>query len=204
MSGFILWFIILFIICLYQLFWDSLMDTIDEIIEKINKNKDKKFLRKRFPNTYLFFENMDLFIQRINKNENLTIQKNEIFEAMLSIFNSGIYYVPNDKAITKLLYMAIIDDVKKYSNFYSKTNLIKYNIFYIERSSLIPKNLYDLVSFTFLLENLSRNAYYKLHFTYIMKYVLNQFIKIYYKDYKKMYKNDYFKELEEYDANKIP
>mgnify|MGYP003289407885 CR=1 FL=1 len=203
MSDIIFILIVLFIICLYQLFWDSLMDTIDNIIEKINKNKDKKFLRKRFPNTYLFFENMDLFIQRLNKTENLTIQKNEIFEAMLSIINNGICYCPNDKAITKLLYMAIIDDVEKYSDFYSKTHHLKYKIFSTKPSLNIPLNLYDLLSFTFLLKNVSVNIYETFRFAYIMKYVLIQFIKIYYKDYKKMYKNDYFREIEKYDGNKI-
>ena len=54
--------LLVFTISLYNLCWDFLMDFIDLKIRNIIIKKDKIFVSKLLPNTYLFFENIDFSI----------------------------------------------------------------------------------------------------------------------------------------------
>ena len=122
--------LLVFTISLYNLCWDKLMDFIDLKIRNIIIKKDKIFVSKLLPNTCLFFENIDFFISKTNKEYNTNYTKESLIEILINkIPQCNIYHIENEHIITNVLYNVMIEDIEQFTELFSRFYKFNYNVF---------------------------------------------------------------------------
>ena len=132
--------LLVFTISLYNLCWDFLMDFIDLKIRNIIIKKDKIFVSKLLPNTYLFFENIDFFISKTNKEYNTNYTKESLIEILINkIPQCNIYHIENEHIITNVLYNVMIEDIEQFTELFSRFYKFNYNVFKQDYQSKVYK-----------------------------------------------------------------